>query len=145
MVKWLTGLFDTTDKELNRLRRIVAQANDQIVILLEAQREWGATLREQVFAELRDAGADWQRIQAGEMSIVAAEARRLAGQAESLRAVIEKGEQTSRDLSVLLADSKQLSAMNADKLQRPPTERRELEEEIEKLVDELNEQFATLI
>src|SRR5437868_9153463 len=119
MVKWLSGLFDTTDKEINRVRQIAAQANDEIEALLQTQRESIASLHQRIFAELSDAGGvDWQHIQAGEMSSVAAEARRLAGQAESLRAVIEKGEQTSRDLSVLLADSKQLAAMNADKLQR---------------------------
>jgi hypothetical protein len=76
---------------------------------------------------------------------VASEARRLAGQADTLRSVIEQGEQTSRELSVLLADSRQLSAMNAEKTQRPPAERRELEEEIEQLVGELGEQLSLLI
>src|SRR5437868_14530167 len=113
MVKWLSGLFDTTDKEIARLRRVADQANDEIVMLLETQRESCASLRERVFAELGSAKADWQSEQADQMSSVAAEARRLAGQAETLRMVIERGEQTSRDLSVLLADSKQLSAMNA--------------------------------
>jgi preprotein translocase subunit SecA len=46
---------------------------------------------------------------------------------------------------VLLADSKQLAAMNAERLQRPPAERRELEEEIDTLVTELAEQLSTLI
>ncbi len=145
MIKLFSNLFDTTDKEINRLRRIVAQANGEAEALLEIQRESTASLREQIFAELHDAGADWQQLQADEMSGVAVEARRLIGQTESLRAVIEKGEQTSRDLSVLLADSKQLSAMNADRLQRPPAERRELEVGIEQLVDELGEQFTTLM
>ena len=39
MVKWLSGLFDTTDKEMGRLRRIVAEANDAVVQLLETERE----------------------------------------------------------------------------------------------------------
>src|SRR5207302_4536242 len=120
MVKWLANLFDTTDKELGRLRRIVAEANEEIERLLESQRESVAAIRESAFGELRGAKADWQTIAAREMSGVASEARRLAGGADTLRAIIEKGEQTSRDLSVLLADSRQLSAMNADKLQRPP-------------------------
>ena len=145
MVKWLANIFDSTDKEIGRLRRIVIQANDEIVAVLEQQRECVGALRDEVFETLRDAGVQWQSAQAGEMASVAAEARRLAGQADTLRSVIERGEQTSRDLSVLLADSKQLSAMNTDKMQRPAAERRELEEEIEQLVDELGEQLAALM
>ena len=49
MVKWISNIFDTTDKEINRLRRIVAQANDELVRLLETQRVSVAALREQVF------------------------------------------------------------------------------------------------
>lgn len=143
MVKWISNFFDSTDKEIGRLRRIVARANDEIVILLENQRESVARIREDVFRQL--SGADWQQVQAQEMKSVASEARRLVLEADALRAVIEEGEQTSRDLSVLLADSKQLSAMNDDKTQRPPSERRELEEEIEQLTDELGEQLSLLI
>src|SRR5438067_2008677 len=145
MVKWLSGLFDSTDKEHNRLRRIVAEANEEIVALLESERDNVAAIREQVFERLSGKGANWREIQAREMASVATEARRLAGQADTLRAVIEQGEQTSRELSVLLADSKQLAAMNAEKSQRPPAERRELEEEIEQLVAELGEQLSLLV
>src|SRR5437868_10675800 len=109
MVKWLANIFDTTDKELGRLRRIAGEANEEIVRVLEMQRENVAAVRDEVFDVLSEAGADWQAIQATEMANVAAEARRLAGEeADTLRAVIERGEQTSRVLSVLLADSKQL-------------------------------------
>ena len=123
MVKWLSGLFDTTDKELNRLRRIVAEANEEIVALLESERDNVTAIREQVFKRLSGKAAGWWEIQAREMAGVASEARRLAGQADTLRSVIEQGEQTSRELSVLLADSRQLSTMNAEKNQRPPAER----------------------
>src|SRR3954452_7314340 len=126
MVKWLSGLFDTTDKEIGRLKRIAGQVNEEIVALLESERDFSASIRGEVFEHLP--GAGWQQIQAREMQAVAADARRLAGQADTLRAVIERGEQISRPLSVLLAASKQLSTMNAEKLQRPPAERRELEE-----------------
>ncbi|MFL5733100.1 MAG: hypothetical protein ACJ78Q_07835, partial [Chloroflexia bacterium] len=143
MVKWLSGLFDTTDKEIGRLKRIAGQVNEEIVALLESERDFSASIRGEVFEHLP--GAGWQQIQAREMQAVAADARRLAGQADTLRAVIERGEQISRTLSVLLADSKQLSTMNAEKLQRPPAERRELEEEIELLVDELGVQLSLLI
>ena len=145
MVKWLGKVFDTTDKELNRLRRIVADANEEIVRLLDHQREHVASIREDILAELRSEGADWQPLLAGEVTATASEARRLAGRADALRAVIEQGEQTSRELSVLLADAKQLATMNAEKLQRPPAERRELEEEIEVLVDELGAKLSALI
>ena len=69
-------------------------------------------------------------------------AREIAQKAEALRAIIMKGEQTSRDLSVLLANSKQLSAMTAERLQRLPSDRHDLDEEIAKLVTELGEQLA---
>jgi preprotein translocase subunit SecA len=143
MVKWLSGIFDSTDKEVSRLRRIVAEANEEIERLLEKFRESAAATRERVL-ELGIAG-QMQQIQAAEMVSVASEVRRLATQADALRAVIEQGEQTSRELSVLLADSKQLAAMNAEKTQRPPAERRELEEEIEVLVAELGDQLAVLL
>src|SRR5690242_4848442 len=103
MVKWLSSIFDTTDKEIGRLRRIVDQANEEIEQLLETQRGSVSRLSDAVFEQLRAAGADWQSLQAAEMRSVASEARRLATQADTLRSVIEKGEQTSRDLSVLLA------------------------------------------
>jgi preprotein translocase subunit SecA len=146
-MKWFSNLFDNTDKEIGRLRRIVAQANVEVEKLLEEQRERVAGIRADAGEALSGAGAGeaWQSVQAQQVSLVAAEARRLAGEADTLRAVIEKGEQTSRDLSVLLADSKQLSAMNAEKTQRPPAERRELEEEIELLIAELGEQMAAMI
>src|SRR5436190_9394771 len=143
MVKWLSNFFDSSDKEFSRIRRVVAQANDEIVELLENQREIVARIREEAFGQL--SGVNWHEIQAQEMKGAASEARRLVSQADALRAVIEEGEQTSRDLTVLLADSKQLSAMNAEKNQSPPSERRELEEEIEELTDELGEQLSMLI
>src|SRR3954454_10085589 len=117
MVKWLSSLFDTTDKEITRLRRIVGQANDEIVALLETQRESVGALRESVFGELDASGVSWQPLLAGEITSVTGEARRLTEGVSTLRTVIEKGEETSRVLSVLPADAKQLSAMNAEKLQ----------------------------
>ncbi len=106
MIKWLSGLFDNTDKEMNRLRRIVAQANTHIEELLESQREQAASVRTEAFRLLKEAGAEaeWQRIESGEVASVTAEANRLIGEADNLRAIIETGEQTSRVLSVLLAD-----------------------------------------
>jgi preprotein translocase subunit SecA len=147
MIKWLSGLFDNTDKEMNRLRRIVAQANTHIEELLETQREQAASVRAEAFRLLNEAGveAEWGRIQSGEIASVTAEANRLVGEADALRDTIETGEQTSRVLSVLLADSKQLQAMNAEKLQRPPAERRELEEEIELVLAELGEQLGAMV
>jgi preprotein translocase subunit SecA len=147
MIKWLSGLFDNTDKEMNRLRRIVAQANTHIEELLESQREQAASVRAEAFRLLKEAGdeAEWQRIESGEVASVTSEANRLIGEADNLRAIIETGEQTSRVLSVLLADSKQLQAMNAEKLQRPPAERRELEGEIELLIGELSEQLGGML
>jgi preprotein translocase subunit SecA len=147
MIKWLSGLFDNTDKEMNRLRRIVAEANTHIEALLETQREQAASVRSEAFRLLGEAGADaeWGRIQSGEIASVTAEANRLVGEADALRDTIETGEQTSRVLSVLLADSKQLQAMNAEKLQRPPAERRELEEEIELVLAELGEQLGAMV
>ncbi|HYP39803.1 MAG TPA: hypothetical protein VEX13_05530, partial [Chloroflexia bacterium] len=146
-MKWFSNLFDSTDKEIGRLRRIVAQANAKVEELLEEQSERVAGIRADAGEALSVAGAGeaWQRVQAQQVAIVTAEVRRLVGEADILRAVIEQGEQTSRDLSVLLADSKQLSAMNAEKTQRPPAERRELEEEIELLIAELSEQMAVMI
>ncbi|MDQ3930145.1 MAG: hypothetical protein M3328_13480, partial [Chloroflexota bacterium] len=147
MIKWLSRVFDTTDKELQRLQRTVAQANEEIVQLLESQREQIGGMREDALQAVSSAGAGERvgSIYAGELQKVAADARRLSGQVSSLRETIERGEQTSRELSVLLADSRTLSAMNAEKLQRPPAERRELEEEIEALVAELSEQLAGIM
>src|SRR5438477_5315738 len=133
MVKWISNFFDSTDKEISRLRKIADRANEEIVQLLETQRESVGRIRDEAYGLLEKSGAPWQDVQGREMASVASDARRLATQVDTLRAVIEKGEATSRDLSVLLADSKQLSAMNAEKTQRPPSERRELEEEIEQL------------
>jgi preprotein translocase subunit SecA len=147
MIKWLSRVFDTTDKELQRLQRTVAQANEEIVQLLESQREQIGGMREDALQAISSAGACERVgvIYTGELQKVAADARRLSGQVGSLRETIEKGEQTSRELSVLLADARTLSSMNAEKLQRPPAERRELEEEIEALVVELSEQLAGVI
>src|ERR1044072_609821 len=145
MVKWISGLFDSTDKELGRLRRIVAGANEEILRLLETPREAVGESREETCGLLAASRTNWQEIQAGQMAAVMADVQRLVGEADALRAVIEKGEQTSRDVSVLLADSKQLAAMNAERLQRSPSERREIEEEIEVLVDELGEQLAQIM
>jgi preprotein translocase subunit SecA len=147
MIKFLSRLFDTTDKELNRLRRTVAEVNTQIEQLLEQEREYAARIREQVLAELSASapGEGWQGVLGSEMARVAEDLRRLARGADDLRSIIEKGEQTSRDLSVLLADSKQLATMSAERTQRPPAERRELEEEINRLIDELGEQLAALM
>ncbi len=121
----------------------MAQANTEIESLLESQREWTDTLRGEVLDEL--SGSDWESIHAEQMALAASEARRLVGQADMLRTVIEKGEQTSRDLSVLLADSKQLATMNAEKLQRPPSERHQIEEDTDLLISELNEQLSGLM
>jgi len=147
MIKWLSNLFNDTDKEVNRLRRIVAGVNDETEGLLESQREQIGGIRAQVFAELSAAGANdaWHTVYVGEVAKAAGEARRLVGEVDTLRAVIEEGEQTSRELSVLLADSKQLASMNAEKTQRPPAERRELEEEIALLIDELGAQLSTMM
>jgi preprotein translocase subunit SecA len=147
MIKWLSNLFNDTDKEVNRLRRIVVGVNNEIEGLLESQREQIGNIRAQVFAELSAAGANdtWQTIYAQEMGHVAGEVRHLVGEVDTLRAVIEEGEQTSRELSVLLADSKQLASMNAEKTQRPPAERRELEQEIDLLIEELGEQLSTMM
>jgi preprotein translocase subunit SecA len=142
-MKWLAKVFDNTDKELARLRKYITDANADVEELLENQRQCIADIRSDTLEAL--SGADWQPAMAGEMSSVAAESRRLASHAAELRAVVEKGEQTSRDLSVLLADSKQLATMNAERLQRPPMERRELEQEIDDLVGELAETLAGLI
>ena len=143
MIKWLSNIFNDTDKEVGRLRRVVAQANTEIESLLESQREWTDTLRSEVLDEL--SGSDWEGIHAEQMALAASEARRLVGEADTLRTVIEKGEQTSRDLSVLLADSKQLATMNAEKLQRPPSERHQIEEDTDLLIAELNEQLSGLM
>ncbi|HET9495778.1 MAG TPA: hypothetical protein VFR15_16255, partial [Chloroflexia bacterium] len=142
-MKWLQKVFDPTDKELARLRRIVDAANEEIVSLLDTQRERIERIRQGTLAEI--SGRDWQSAMASEMASVAANARSLASQAESLRRTIEVGEQTSRELSVLLADSRQLSTMNAERMQRTPAERRELEAEIDVLVDELSGQLSTLM
>ena len=142
-MKWLAKVFDNTDKELARLRKYVTDANADIEELLETQRQCITDLRSDVLKELT--GKEWQPTLASEMASVAAQSRTLASHAAELRAVIEKGEQTSRVLSVLLANSKQLAAMKADRLQRPPMERRELEEEIDLLVTELAEQLTGLI
>ena len=92
-MKWISGLFDNTDKELGRLRRIVDLANDEAEKLLESQRERASEIREQVLAEVTKAGADsdFATVYAQQMNQVADEARRLAGEADNLRAVIEKG------------------------------------------------------
>ena len=55
MVKWLSGLFDTSDKEITRVRRIVAEANDEIVILLERERDFVAGIREVLAARRTEA------------------------------------------------------------------------------------------
>lgn len=148
MIKWITGrLFNDTDKELTRLRRIVEQTNLEIERQLESQRAHIARIRKAAFDEVKAAGATpaLQEAFVGEMSSAASENRRLAGEADALRRTIETGEQTSRELSVLLADAKQLATMNAEKTQRPPAERRELEQEIETLSAELGEQLTALM
>ncbi|MDQ6692839.1 MAG: hypothetical protein M3014_00225, partial [Chloroflexota bacterium] len=147
MIKLLSRIFDTTDKEVGRLRRIASQANEEIERLLENQREHISTLRSQAFATVQTGGGalSFSEIQASEMRFVAENARRLSGEVDSLRATMERGEQTSRDLSVLLADSRQLSQMNTEKSQRAPAERRELEEEIELLIIELGVQLNALL
>src|SRR3954467_12363812 len=122
-MKWLSKVFDNTDKELSRLRRYVAQANEETTELLEDERQCSADIRADVLKEL--SGKEWQSALSREMASVAATSRDLASHAAELRTVIEKGEQTSRELSVLLADSKQLAAMNSERMQRPPAERRE--------------------
>ncbi|HVF98905.1 MAG TPA: hypothetical protein VND68_03630, partial [Chloroflexia bacterium] len=144
MIKWLSKVFDSTDKELQRLQRTVGQANEEIMQLLESQREQIGRMREDALQVVCSANVGERAggIYSNEMRKVAADARRLSGQVGSLRETIERGEQTSRELSVLLADTRTLSSMNAEKTQRPPAERRELEEEIEALVAELSEQLA---
>jgi preprotein translocase subunit SecA len=146
MIKFLSKLFDTTDKELNRLRRTVDEVNVQIEHLLEQEREYAARIREQALAGLSSTQGDgWQGLLGAEIVRVTEDLRRLTSGVDELRAIIEKGERTSRDLSVLLADSKQLATMSAERTQRPPAERRELEEEINRLIDELGEQLAALM
>ncbi len=146
MIKFLSKLFDTTDKELNRLRRTVDEVNVQIEHLLEQEREYAARIREQALAGLSSTQGDgWQGLLSAEIARVTEDLRRLTSGVDELRAIIEKGERTSRDLSVLLADSKQLATMSAERTQRPPAERRELEEEINRLIDELGEQLAALM
>ncbi|HET6314405.1 MAG TPA: hypothetical protein VFH60_11255, partial [Chloroflexia bacterium] len=144
MIKWLSKVFDSTDKELQRLQRTVGQANEEIMQLLESQRDQIGRMREDALEVVCSAnvGERAGSIYSSEMRKVAADARRLSEQVGSLRETIERGEQTSRELSVLLADARTLSSMNAEKSQRPPAERRELEEEIEALVAELSEQLA---
>ncbi|MEO5951942.1 MAG: hypothetical protein ABIQ44_05665, partial [Chloroflexia bacterium] len=144
-MKWLQKMFDNTDKEIDRLRRMVAQANSEAEELLETERNCAAIMRDDALAEMKRHNADWQTTLKSEMASVTSQARKLVGDAETLRAVIEQGEQTSRELSVLLADSKQLASMNAERTQRGPAERRELEEEIELLVAELGEKLAAMM
>src|SRR3954447_12474775 len=119
-MKWLQKMFDNTDKEIDRLRRIVAQANSEAEELLETERSCAAIMRDDALAEMKKHNADWQATLKSEMASVTSQARKLVGDAETLRAVIEQGEQTSRELSVLLADSKQLATMNAERTQRGP-------------------------
>ena len=102
-MKWLSSIFDNTDKELGRLRRIVAQSNEEAESFLETQREYAAQIRDEALALLQRDKADWQSAMSAEMKNVAAGAREIAQKAEALRAIIMKGEQTSRDLSVLFA------------------------------------------
>src|SRR4051812_24138080 len=123
-MKWLQKMFDPTDKDLDRLRRIVAQANSEAEELLETERSCAAILRDDALAEMKNHNADWHATLKSEIMSVASQARKLVGDAESLRAIIEQGEQTSRELSVLLADAKVLASMNAEKSQRAPAERR---------------------
>ena len=145
-MKWLTNLFDSSDKELARLRRIVGQVNEQIEALLEQERDFAESVRADAFEIVHEANAlnAWQDVYATQVEYVSTEVERLAGEADTLRQTIETGEQTSRDLSVLLADSRQLAAMMEDRNKRAPGERRELEVEIENLTAELQERLLEL-
>ena len=60
-MKWLSKVFDNTDKELGRLRNIVAQSNEEAEHLLETQREYAAEIRDEVVGLLDKDKADWHR------------------------------------------------------------------------------------
>src|SRR5207247_9135053 len=100
MVKWLSGLFDSTDKEHNRLRRIVAEANEEIVALLESQRDNVAAIREETFRRLSNAGAGPRENQGREMARLAWGDPRLAGHADTLHPGVGQRAQTSPDRAV---------------------------------------------
>ncbi len=147
MIKWLSNIFDNTDKELGKLQRVADQISEETVLLLIGLQEHIADLRAATLEEIASAraGERMAGIYTEQMQQVGSHARRLAGQADSLREEIERGEQTSRDLSVLLADARQLAAMSAERGMRAPAERRELEAEIEVLTAELSEQLQATI
>jgi preprotein translocase subunit SecA len=130
-----------------RLRRIVGEASAYTEELLEQEREFAARVRTDALGVVREAGALDQLKGAfsSEAGRVKGEIEGLRRDAESLRQTIETGEQTSRDLSVLMADARQLSVMMEDRNRRAPNERRELEQEIEDLVAELQERMGELM
>jgi preprotein translocase subunit SecA len=146
-MKWLTNLFDNSDKEFGRLRRIAGEINTRIEDLLEEERECAERIRVEALQVVNSAGAldEWRALLTREYERITTDLERLSGEADALRQTIETGEQTSRDLSVLLADSRQLSVMIEDRTKRGPMERRELEQEIEDLVAELQERLSELM
>lgn len=142
MFKWLGNFVDLQDKELTRLRKTVVAVNGEIETLLTAQLDALAALREDLHTLLLAQPAAGRALPAllgaaADESTAAVEA--LTAEAAGLRRVIEVGEATTRELNVLLADSRQLSQL-AQELARRSGDCAEVEANIADLSARITEQ-----
>jgi preprotein translocase subunit SecA len=146
MFKWLGNFVDSQDKELTRLRKTVLAVNAEIETLLTAQLDALAALRGDLHTLLLAQPAAGRALPAllgaaADESTAAVEA--LTAETPDLRRVIEVGEATTRELNVLLADSRQLSQLAQD-LARRTGDRAEIETNIADLSARVAEQLRAL-
>ena len=146
MFKWLGNFVDSQDKEIVRLRRIVTAVNEEIETLLTAQLGAIADLRQGLHDLLhRDSngGRTLPALLAGALAASTARVQALTAGAADSRRVIEVGEATTRNLNVLLADSRQLAQLIAD-LARRTGDRAEVEANIAELSERIVDQLRVL-
>ena len=146
MFKWLGNFVDSQDKEVTRLRRIVTAVNDEIETLLTAQLAGMADLRQGLHDLLhRDSngGRDLPALLTGALVAATARVAGLSAAAADSRQVIEVGEATTRNMNVLLADSRQLGQLIAE-LPRRTGDRAEVEANMAELSERIADQLRVL-
>jgi preprotein translocase subunit SecA len=139
MFKWLGNFVDSQDKELTRLRKIVAAVNDEIEELLTEQLAALAALRTDLHTLIHresNAGRVLPDLLRESLAEATTTVQSLTAAAPELRRVIEVGEATTRNMNVLLADSRQLAQLMAE-LARRTGDRQEVEANIADLSDRI--------
>src|SRR4051794_32109138 len=135
MFKWLGNFVDSQDKEITRLRKIVANVNSEIETLLAEQLDALADLRTELHTLLHrqtNAGRALPDLLRAALAEAGATVADLTEDAPALRRTIEQGEVTTRRMNVLLADSRQLQQLVAE-LARRSGDRAEVEHNMAEL------------